>query len=241
MDYLCRQCGAKAPLKIHDQFQECPFCASHLFLDRASSFKHLALGAKVRVQAARRSLCSTAARRGHSFPDNPELEQLLLPFWGVRGQDVQETVPAFSPCPLAISSYQLPAAQANWFREEEYPGFEVVPPSDNASAAWGGDEQGVECILYSVPFYRARYGKGQEPFEAFLDAATGKAYWGLSPPCNSGGYSSRFVRSTLALIGAFALESMLLPGLALPALAIGITAAAAFPFFRGFIGGGRGT
>lgn len=240
MHLNCAQCGGEFPVAVESPFARCPFCACHLYLDRATTFRHLGLPATLGRMAALDMVRDSARKSGFFLPGESAVSARVLPFWSVRAESLQETLPAFSPLPFALVPFRLPAAQPSWFRPEDYAGYEVVPPGEESLAWESGGAGGPEIALYSVPFFRVRFGPGPRPAEVWVDAAGGRVFWGDAPAGGEGPAARRFLVVSVGLVAAFALEAALIPGFLPAAGAIAVTGAAAFPWLRASVGqGGR--
>lgn len=241
MDLNCAQCGGKFPIEVESPFARCPFCSSHLYLDRATTFRHLGLPATLGRAAAVDMVRDSARKADVSLPGQPEVKAKVLPFWSVRSGSLQETLPAFSPLPFALVPFRLPAAQPSWFRPEDYPGFEVVPPGEDSLAWETGGETGPEIALYSVPFFRLRFGSGPKPAEVWVDAAGARVLWGDAQAGGRGPAARKFLAASGGLVAVFALEAALIPGFLPAAGAIAVTGAIAYPWLRNSAGRGGGS
>lgn len=238
MDVRCANCSAKIPLERDDALITCPFCNSTLYLDRAHSFLTFEFAPAITQQRACDLLAQELAAR--EIPRQPVVatKGLLLPFWGVRGEALQETLPAFSPVPSALSSFRLPSAGATVYRQEAPDGFSAVPCAEGASAAWEGREDISFFRQMMVPFFRVTYGVGGSTYTAWVDAVSGKVYGDQTPPPMTAAISRQFWGVLAVLFVVFALEGMLIPGFLPSALVIALTGVACVPLVRGAMGGG---
>lgn len=193
------------------------------------------MGLPIRLgRAAAQDIVRDEAARAHRpLPGPLRISPVVLPFWSIRGESLQETIPAFSPLPLALAGFRLPAAQPSWFHAGNYPGFAVVEVPEGARLSWAEPAPGTEISIYSVPFYQLFYGDPFRPYEVFADASGSRVFWGLGPPKIDPAGSRRLVRAAASLMGIFALESFLLPGTLPAAAGVGVTAALAYPWLRG--------
>lgn len=232
MNLDCAQCGGKFPLHVESPFARCPFCSCTLYLDRASSFRHLGLPARIGPSAAMDLLRGGARRRNQPLPEPLDVVHVVLPFWSVRSESVQETLPAFSPLPVALAPFRLPAAQPAWFDPGDYPGFSVQEPSEESPLAWEGRYGKAAATLYAVPFFKVRYGGGTKPYEAWVDAAGSRVFWGIGPPAGNEAASRRFVKVIGGMVALFGAEAFLLPGGWLALSAVGVTGAILYPWAR---------
>jgi DNA-directed RNA polymerase subunit RPC12/RpoP len=233
MKLKCARCAADFTLDKDEPFLTCPYCDSHLFLDRTQTHQHYIIPPTIPASRAVVAAMTDAGRKGYPFPKTGvKPEGVLLPFWGIRGKEMQETLPAFTPCPFALSGYRLPAAEAAWYNPDGVAGFETIEPSETSSLDWQDHPKVSSFSLYSVPFHRIRYGKIDPPYELFIDAVSGRIFWGQTPPSGTDDSSRRFTWLLFGLLGAASVTAAVLPGF-LPALiGVGVLGALAFPLFR---------
>ena len=126
MKLRCANCSAELALERDEAFFVCPFCSSSLYLDQARTFKSFLLPPAHSETSARDLLAREIARREIPPAAVTRCDRVLLPFWGVRGQNLQETLPAFSPVSEALQGYRLPAAGAVFYRDDVVVGGGVV-------------------------------------------------------------------------------------------------------------------
>jgi hypothetical protein len=234
----CVNCGAEIGLERDEPFFVCPFCNSSLFLDRAKTFKDLLFLPLLPAAAARSKLQEELARR--EIPPCPlgAVEALLVPFWGVRGEELQETVPAFSPVPAGLQGYRLPSAESVFFTPDAAEGFEPMPCAEAASAAWQGRKDVSSFSLYRVPFFKVSFSAGTFSYEGWVDAVSGRVLLDQTPPPVSGAISSRYLTLVFALFGVFTLAAAIVPGFGWSLIVVGALAAAAVPLVKRFAAGG---
>lgn len=231
-------CGAEIGLERDEPFFVCPFCNSSLFLDRAKTFKDFLFVPLLPPAAARSRVEEELSRR--EVPGCPvrSVEQVLVPFWGVRGEALQETVPALSPVPSALMGYRMPSAESVFFTPEAAEGFEPVPCAETSSAAWRGRADVSSCSLYRVPFFRVSFSAGAFSYEAWVDAVSARVFMDQTPPPVSAAISSRYLSLVFALFGVFALAAAVAPTFGWSLVAVGLLAAASVPFVKRFAAGG---
>lgn len=232
MNIRCANCSAEIALERDEEFLVCPFCNSSLYLDRAHTFKSFLLKPAVSSAGAADRLAQELARR--EIPPAPASgsEALLAPFWGVRGEAMQETVPAFSPVPALLQGYRLPSADALNFDDSQTGGFAVLPCSESSSSRWEGREDVSSFALYRVPFHKLSFGAGAVSYSAWVDAVTGKVYMDLAPPPRSEAISSRFLSVLFGLFALFTAVAALVPGFGWSLVAVSAVAALAFPVVK---------
>lgn len=233
MDVPCANCAAKVPIERDDPFLKCPFCESTLYLDRAKTFKAFRLPPVVP-----RSRVADLVHQHLELLELPRLsvrscEGLLMPFWGVRGLRVQETIPAFSPVPAGFAGFRLPAAGAVPEGEPGPPGFERAACSEGSSAAWEGRGDVSGFGLYAVPFFKVGYGEAEGTYTAWVDAVEGVVRLESSPPPLTDRISKRFWRVMGYTFIGLTAEALLIPGGLAAASAVALTAAAAYPVLVG--------
>lgn len=233
MKIRCANCGAEIAVERDDAFLVCPFCNSSLYLDRAHTFKNLLLTAGLQEASARDLLQKELALR--EIPPAParKVERVLLPYWGVRGESLQETMPAYSPAPAVLQGYRLPSAGAVFYEEGLAGGFEPVACSEAASSRWEGREDVSSFALYRVPFYKISFGGGARAYTAWVEAVAGKVFMDDAPPPMSSEISSHFLKLVVLLFVIFTAIAALVPGFGLSLLAVAVAAAVAFPVLRG--------
>jgi len=228
----CASCSAEIGLERDEAFIVCPFCNSSLYLDRAHTFRSFLLKPSVSAMGAADRLAQELSRR--EIPPTPAKggEGVWAPFWGVRSGALQETLPAFSPVPVALQGYRLPSADAVYFQEEVAAGFSSLPCSESGSTKWEGRADLSTFALYRAPFYKLSFGAGTVPYVAWVDAVTGKVYMDKAPPPQSEAISSRFLRVLLVLFAIFTLVAAVVPGFGWRLLAVSALAALAFPVIK---------
>ncbi len=239
MKIRCANCSAQIGLERDDAFFVCPYCASSLYLDRAHTFKSFLLPPAITETGARDQLAHELATR--EIPPTPVkgVQKILLPYWGVRGEALQETIPAYSPEYTALQSFRLPAAGAVFYQNGLAADFEPVPCSERSSARWEERPDVSSFALYRVPFYKIIYGSGTVAYTAWIDGVGGRTFADVTPPAVSTAITSRFLKLVVALFLVFVAEAALVPGFGLSLLVVGLTAAAAFPLVRRYaVGGG---
>lgn len=232
MKIRCASCGAEIALERDDAFLVCPFCSSSLYLDHAHTFKNFVIPSQLAEASAKDLLQKELALR--EVPPAPviKVERLLLPYWGVRGESLQETMPAYSPAPLALQGYRLPSAGAVFYDEELVGGFEPVTCSQVSSSHWEGREDVSSFALYRVPFYKLLFGGGSRSYTAWVEAVGGKVFLDDAPPPLSAEISSRFLKLVLVMFVVFAAIAAFVPGFGLSLLAVAVAGAVAFPIVR---------
>ena len=157
---VCANCGAKIALVRDEPFIVCAFCESSLYLDRAHTFKSFFVPAVVTPRGAADRLAQELADREIPPAKVTATEALLAPFWGVRGESVQETHAAFSPVPGPLFGYRLPSAEALPSDGQTQEKFEPLPSCEGASSSWEGREDISSFALYRVPFYKLHFSAG---------------------------------------------------------------------------------
>jgi hypothetical protein len=235
----CVNCGAEIGLERDEPFFVCPFCNSSLFLDRAKTFKDLLFLPLLPAAAARSKLAEELARREIPACAIQEVRPLLVPFWGVRGEALQETVAAFSPVPVGLQGYRLPSAESVFFSSEAAEGFEPMPCAEAASAVWQGRKDVSSFSLYRVPFFRVSFSAGAFTYEGWVDAVSGRVLLTQTPPPVSAAISSRFLALVFTLFGLFTLVAAVVPGFGWSLVAVGALAAASVPVVKRLAAGGQ--
>jgi hypothetical protein len=233
MDVPCANCAAKVPVERDDPFLRCPFCGSTLYLDRARTFKAFHM-----PPAVPRSRVADLVHQHLELLELPRLpvrscEEMLMPFWGVRGPQVQDTIPAFSPVPAGLAGFRLPPAGAVPEREMGPPGFERVACSESSSAAWEGREDISSFGLYGVPFFKVEYGEAGETYTAWVDAVEGGVRLDVTPPPLTDRVSKRFWKVMGLLFLGLTAEALLIPNGMAASAAVALTAALLYPALSG--------
>jgi len=240
MQVRCANCAAQITLERDDAFLRCPFCDSTLYLDRAQTFRRFTLPSAVpRARAADLLAGELAAQ------ELPRLRLLkcdgaLLPFWGVRGVEMQETIPAFAPVPQGLHEFRLPSAGAVPDAEGEAEGFQREPCSQGASVTWEGRQDVSSFALYFVPFYKLSYGEGGPAYTAWVDAVSGCVCLSQTPPPLTDRITRRFWRSLSLAFLALAFEALVIPNSWAALAVVAVTAAGLYPTLKGLFGGGEG-
>jgi DNA-directed RNA polymerase subunit RPC12/RpoP len=229
----CANCGAKIPLQRDDALLVCPYCSSTLYLDRAHTFKKFVLLPNVSKVQADDLLKADLSSREIPRPPIQRVEQLMLPFWGVRGESLQETIPAFAPVPSALAGYRLPSAGAEVYSEDSAPDYQRVDCAESASASWEGRPDVSSFSQFLVPFFKVAYGAGGVSYTAWVEAVSGRVFLDQVPPPMTSAITQKFWMVLALMFLLFTVEGLLVPGLGLSALVIAITAAALFPFVKG--------
>ncbi|MGC8762087.1 MAG: hypothetical protein ACP5VN_00390 [Acidobacteriota bacterium] len=230
MKIRCASCGADFPLERDTSFQECPFCRSHLFLDRARTFLRFALRPLLDPSRARLSLLAALKRMELPLLPILEVRPRWIPFWSQRGRESEGAVPALSPRPPWLRGYHLPPAEARVAGGEEA-AFAPLEGVEEVSSGWMGEGQAGEYRLFLVPFYRVALGGGEEPYVAWVEAVSGAVRFERSPLPLTASVSRRFWSAMVGLFTLFLAESLLLPaGLALAAVLL--SALACLPVLR---------
>jgi DNA-directed RNA polymerase subunit RPC12/RpoP len=238
MDLRCANCSGMIRIERAESFLVCPFCGSTLVVDRARTFRSFLLPASVSGSHAGALLQEELSRREMPRCKITAVRGFLLPFWGVRGETLQETLPCFSPVPPALAGYKLPSAGAVPFSEGESPGFAPVACSESSSATWEGSPDVSAFAQYRVPFFKVEYGGGEASYTAWVEGVSGRVFLDRTPPSLSGSISRRFWLAMTAFFLLFAAEGLLVPGFGWSLLAVAATAAILFPFARGAFGEG---
>lgn len=232
MDVRCANCAAKIRLERDEPLVTCPYCGSTLYLDRGHTFLQFLVPAAVSPTQARDLLSQDLAEREVGPVAVLSVQGLLLPFWGVRGEALQESIAAFSPVPPDLAGYHLPSAGAVVFDGKTPEGFAAQPCGDLSSASWEGRADVASFGLYMVPFYKVTYRAGSTEYGAWVEAVSGRVYVARTPPSLSGAITHRFWTVLALLFALFAAEGLLVPGLMLSALVIAVTGALFFPMVR---------
>ena len=240
MQVRCANCAAQIDLERDDAFLRCPYCGSTLYLDRAQTFRRFTLPPAVSKTRAADLLAGELAAQ--ELPRLPlrNCEGALLPFWGVRGVEMQETIPAFSPVPPGLHEFRLPSAGAVPDAEREEEGFRRESCSESASATWEGRTDVSSFGLYFVPFYAISYGDGGQAYTAWVDAVSGRVCLSQTPPPLTDRITRRFWRSLSLAFLALAVEALAIPNSWVALAVVAITAAVIYPTLRGLFGGGEG-
>lgn len=233
MEVSCANCGAKIPLQRDDALLICPYCSSTLYLDRARTFKKFILLPSVSSVQAEDLLKADLSSREILRPPLQKVEQLLMPYWGVRGESLQETIPAFTPVPSALAAYRLPSAGAQVYAEDAAPEYERVDCAESASASWEGRPDVSSFSQYMVPFYKITFGAGGVAFTAWVEGVSGRVYLDQAPPPMTAAITQKFWIVITFMFLLFTAEGLLVPGLGLSALVIAVTAVAVFPLVKG--------
>lgn len=240
MDVPCANCAAKIPIERDDPFLKCPFCGSALYLDRARTFKSFRLR-----PAIPRSRVPDLLYQHLDSMEAPRLpvrscDGVLLPFWGVRGMEIQGTLPAFSPVPQGLAGFKMPPSGAVPDEDFDVRGFGRVPCSVESAAAWEGREDVSSFGLYAVPFYKVSYGDAGGAFTAWVDGLAGEVRLDESPPPLTDRITRRFWSVLgLAFLG-LTVEALVIPsGLAAMAV-VGLSALLIYPTVKGLFLEGRG-
>ena len=237
MNIRCASCSAEIALVRDEEFLVCPFCHSSLYLDRAHAFKTWTLKPAVSATGAVDRLAQELARREIPPVPTTRSEAILAPFWGIRGEAMQETVPAFSPVPALLQGYRLPSADALNFDESQTGAFAVLPCSESSSSKWEGREDISSFTLYQVPFYRLAFGAGAVSYSAWVDAVSGKVYMDQAPPPRSEAISSRFLGILFGLFALFTAVAAFVPGFGWSLLAVSAVAALSYPLVKRAVSG----
>jgi len=233
MKLRCAQCHADFVPERDEAFLRCPYCHSFLFLDGSQTYKRLALPASIPASRAAALLRRDARRRDLALPGTGlQAQGFLYPFWGIRGTDLQDTLPAFSPVPFALNAFRLPASKVQWDTGEDVKGFKRVDPGETRSLEWMDHPSITSFSLYAVPFYRFRFGAADSPYEAFVDGVKGTVLWGLTPPSSTIAASRRYWLLMLALLAVTAGLAGFLPGFWVPFIAANAAAVASYPLFK---------
>jgi hypothetical protein len=232
MDVRCANCGAKIRLERDDALVTCSYCGSTLYLDRGHTFLQFLLPPSVSPAQARDLLAQDLAEREVGAVSVRDVKGFLLPFWGVRGEALQESIPAFSPVPTELAGYHLPAAGATVFDGKAPEGFTAVPCGEVSSASWEGRADVASFGLYMVPFYRISYSAGSTAYTAGVEAVSGRVYLARTPPSLTSAITHRFWTVLALLFALFTVEGLLVPGLLPSAVAIAVTGALFFPAVR---------
>lgn len=233
MEVRCANCSGAIRLERADAFLRCPFCGSTLVLDRARTFRSFVLPPALSAAHASALLQKELASREMPRCQVTGVRGFLLPFWGIRGEALQETLPCFSPVPPALTGYKLPSAGAVPFAQEAVQGFDAVPCSPSSSAMWEGEEDVSSFAQYRVPFFKVGYGGGGADYAAWVEAVSGRVYLDRTPPAVSASISRRFWLAMTALLLFFTAEGLFVPGFGLSLLVVAASAALLFPFARG--------
>jgi len=228
----CASCSAEIGLERDEAFIVCPFCNSSLYLDRAHTFKSFLLKPSVSATGAADRLAQELSRREIPPAPSKNLEGVWAPFWGVRGGAIQETIPAFSPVPVALQGYRLPSADAVYDQDDLAAGFTPLPCSESGSTKWEGREDVSSFALYRAPFYKLSFGAGDVPYVAWVDAVKGKVYMDKAPPPQSEAISSRFLWVLVVLFAIFTVVAAIVPGFGWSLLAVSTLALLAFPVIK---------
>ena len=240
MDVRCANCSATIRLERAEPFLRCPFCGSTLVVDRARTFRNFLLPPALTAAHASALLQKELVRREMPPCGIRAVKGVLLPFWGVRGEALQETLPCFSPVPTALAGYKLPSAGAVPFSEETLQGFAAAPCSQTSSATWEGSPDVSAFAQYRVPFFRVEYGGAEAAYVAWVEGVSGRVYLDRTPPAISASISRRFWLTMTALFLLFAAEGLFVPGFGWSLLVVAASAALLFPFPRGaFFEAGR--
>lgn len=232
MEVRCANCGAKIPLERDDSLLTCRYCGSTLYLDRGHTFLQFLLPPSVSPVRARDLLAQDLAEREVGVVAVRAVEGLLLPFWGVRGESLQESIPAFSPVPADLAGYRLPAAGAAGFDGKAPEGFTALACGEVSSASWEGRKDVASFGLYMVPFYKIAYGSGSAQYSAWVEAVSGRVYMARTPPPLTAAITRRFWSVLAGLFGLFTVEGLLIPGILWSAAAVAVTGAALYPMVR---------
>jgi hypothetical protein len=141
---------------------------------------------------------------------------------------------------MALAPFSLPSGQPAWFLPANYPGFDVVEPDEGSLFAWEGRWGKSSVTLYSAPFFHVRYGGEEKPYDAWVDAAGSRVFWGIGPPAGGEAISRRFVKVIGGLVALCVLEAFIVPGGWLALGAIGVTGAFLYPWARRTLQAGVG-
>jgi hypothetical protein len=228
----CASCSAEIKLERDEAFIVCPFCNSSLYLDRAQTFRSFLLKPSVSATGAADRLAQELSRREIPPAPSKKIEGVWAPFWGVRGGALQETLPAFSPVPVALQGYRLPSADAVYFRDDLAEGFIALPCSESGSTKWEGREDVSSFALYRAPFYKLSFGAGDVAYVAWVDAVKGKVYMDKAPPPQSEAISSRFLGVLLVLFAVFTMVAAVVPGFGWSLLAVSALAVLVYPVIK---------
>jgi DNA-directed RNA polymerase subunit RPC12/RpoP len=240
MQVRCANCGAQITLARDDAFLRCSFCDSTLYLDRAQTFRRFTLPPAVPRARAGDVLAGELAAQELPRLQLLKCEGALLPFWGVRGVDMQETIPAFVPVPQGLHEFRLPSAGAVPDAEGDPEGFQREPCSQGASATWEGRPDVSSFGLYFVPFYKLSYGEGGPTYTAWVDAVAARVYLGQTPPPLTDHITRRFWRTLSLAFLVFAFEALVIPNSWAALAVVAVTASGFYPTLRGRFGGGEG-
>lgn len=232
MKIRCANCGAEIGLERDETFLVCPYCNSSLFLGGSKAFKHFLMPPVVSATGAKDALAKALGEREIPPVDVTGVERLLLGYWGVRGEALQETVAAFSPVPQALVDYVLPSSPSVFYEEGAVEGFSPVPSAEGASAVWEHREDVSSLALYEVPFYRVSFRSGACSYSAWVDGVSGRVYLDGAPPAQSDAITGRFLKLALSMLSLFTLEALVVPGFGWGLLVISVSAAAAFLLVR---------
>ena len=232
MKIRCASCGGEIALKRDEAFLSCPFCSSSLYLDRAKTFRSLLISPVLTAVAAKGRLEEELARREVPPCSVRASRVVLAPFWGVRGESLQESTPAFSPVPPALQGYRLPSAGTVFMDAAAMDGYTMIPCSEHTSSTWEGRQDVSSFTLYHVPFYEMQLGAGRLSYDCWIDAVTGKVYLDQTPPQRSENISSRFLALVFVLFAAFTAAAAIVPGFGWSILAVAAMAVAAVPLAR---------
>jgi hypothetical protein len=218
MQIKCSRCGGDVQVVTDDQFVECSYCHTSLFLHFEGNSEHYLLKPSI-AQKIIQSILEKWLRH-HDYSGTPGIMNARLvyfPFWLFQTVDSNTLVPAAPDPTCEIHNLSFGGADMRLFSSAECAGAQVIPASLYVSVARTrymesgvrGKQVKAEHLLH-YPLFVVRYGYGDSEYVAVIDAVSGIVYSHDLPPPESAARSRRFIAMAAMAFLAFFVVDMAL-------------------------------
>ncbi len=232
MELACTQCGAAVSVPEGENFVQCLYCGSSLYLDRSRFVFHYLIEPTLGPEEAERNLRRWMA--GNQTPkgldESAEVtknEFLFFPIWRFvahadkPGSEKVLIQPAAPTVIAEIRDISLPAGKLNFYTEEAAGGRNFLSPTILLSSAleWlrsSGTNPGdiEESSLVHIPVYHFFYLYRGVQYSAVCDASTGRVAANVFPLKAEAPFLAIGILAALL----FFIEGLLIPGFPLKLL-----------------------
>lgn len=218
MQIKCSRCGGDVQVVTDDQFVDCDYCHTSLFVHFEGNSEHYLLKPVIGPKTV--PLVIEKWLHQGDYSGKSEIisaKMVYFPFWLFQTTDSNTLLPAASDPTREIQDMTFSGADMRVFNAADCSGARVISASIYISVArerfleMGRSHGPVKAEhLLHYPLYAVRYGYGGSEYRAIVDAVSGQVHSHDRPPPESATRSRRFLTMAAAAFAAFFIVDMAL-------------------------------
>jgi hypothetical protein len=244
----CSRCGGEIALSRDEQFIECGWCSTPLYIHTEGNSGHFIVKPSLDSKLVSSVLSRWMSRLDYSGGMEITKRKLVyFPFWFFSTAEKNLLIPAASEPRREIRELMMGGGDMQAFSEEACKGAEVVEPAVYLSAArarfeemraGGAKPERADLIHYPVHFIEYNYaGRG---YACILDAVSGEVHAHDRPPPESSQRTGRLLAMAAASFFVFFTIDFSLDSFAAEIVLDTVCGIALYVSGRGVVEGGNG-